>query len=238
MTPSLRAGIIAAGDGLRLAGAFPGLPKPLVPVHGRPLVDWVVGSLRAAGARSIVVFLNTQGRAARGHLKTGFPDVQWTFLSRDTRSSWETFRLVSRALAGTSERFLVSTVDALVPPPEAARFAREACAAMLAGAQGALALTRFVDDEKPLWAQLGDDGFVTALGDDVRRREHATCGLYAMTRSAAEAMPGPEAHGRLRDYWIALIRGGACILGVPLAKTLDVDRPQDLAQAEEFLKTL
>ena len=141
----LRAGIIAAGDGTRLKAAHPEITKPLVPVAGRPLVDWIVDSLETAGVRSIVVLLNSRGRAVRAHLKASFPSIQWTFLEKETKSSWESFRLVSRALSGGSSRFLISTVDALARPEEVARFATAAAIAMQNGHDGALALTRFVD---------------------------------------------------------------------------------------------
>lgn len=227
------AGIIAAGEGSRLRAAAPG-PKPLVEVGGKPLVHWVVLSLRAAGARSLTLLHNSSGDAVRAYLKGAFPDLAWTFLRKDTASSWESFRLVSGTLAAKSERFLLSTTDALVPPADAARFAAEAFAPLGGAAPAAaLALTRFVEDEKPLWADVGPDGRVSALGEKARRREAVTCGLYALSAAAADAMPPAAAHSRLRDWWSALIEGGVRVRGVLLSQTVDVDRPEDLAAAEK-----
>lgn len=231
----LRAGIIAAGDGARLQAAYPGLPKPLVPVAGRPLAEWVVGPLEEAGVRSIVMLLNSRGRAVRQHLKTRFPSVQWTFLEKDTPTSWESFRLVSRALSGTSARFLLTTCDWIAPAEDVARFARAAAGALQSGSDGCLAVTRFVDDEKPLWAELDRSGKVAALGDAAKDAGLVTCGLYGLTREMADLMPAPAAHARLRDYWISLIADGRRIAGVELGKTMDVDRPEDVAAAEAFL---
>ncbi|MEK9144781.1 MAG: NTP transferase domain-containing protein, partial [Elusimicrobiota bacterium] len=119
------AGIIAAGEGSRLGKDYPGLPKPLVPVAGRPLVHWVASSLRAAGVRHLWVLLNSRGDAVRSAIRRSTEGMRVRFLRRDTASSWESFRLVSRALAGEAPRFLVSTVDAIVPPADARRFAAE-----------------------------------------------------------------------------------------------------------------
>lgn len=226
---SSAAGIIAAGDGSRLLAAGRGALKPLVQVSGKPLVHWVASGLRSAGADSITVLLNSRGTPVREYLERAFPELAWTFLQRDTASSWESFRLVSRELARSSERFLLSTVDALIPPAEAARFAAEAAAA-----EAALALTSYVEDEKPLWADLDRSGRVVALGDDARRREFVTCGLYALSRDVARAMPEAGAFGRLRDFWAGLVRGGRDVRGVPLSDTVDVDRPEDLAAAERL----
>ena len=235
------AGIIAAGEGSRLRKGYPGLPKPLVPVAGRPLVHWVAASLRAAGIRHLLVLLNSRGDAVRSALRRSAGGMRVRFLRRDTASSWESFRLVSRALAREAPRFLVSTVDAIAPPADARRFAEESCAPWRSGGVGkspvaALALTRFVDDEKPLWADIDASGRVLSLGGDAVRRRAVTCGLYALSAAAAGKLPGARRHGRLRDYWIDLVRSGAAVRGVMLSKTVDVDRPEDIAAAERVIR--
>ncbi len=231
------AGIIAAGLGERLQGTHPGTPKPLIEIAGRPLIDWVVDGLKDAGVERLTLLHNSRGDALRPHLKEKFPDLRWTFLRADTASSWETFRIVASALAQQAESFMMSTVDALVSPEDSARFAREALAPWKETAPAAaLALTRFVDDEKPLWADANADGRITALGPDAARKDAVTCGLYALTRAAAEAMPPLSGHGRLREFWTALVQNKIPVRGIVLNKSLDVDRPEDIGAAEEFLK--
>ena len=229
---SFAAGVIAAGEGSRLAASHPGTVKPLVPVAGRPLSHWVVGTLKAAGARGLTVLTNSRGGAVPPSLTAAFPGLSFDFISRDTASSYESFRLVSRRLAEREDAFLISTVDALVPPADVARFWTEC---RQARADAGLALTAHVDDEKPLWADVDAAGLVTALGDDARARKLVTCGLYYMTRAAAERLPEPSAHRRLRDFWRSLVGEGARVLGPALSKTLDVDRPEDVRAAEAYL---
>lgn len=232
----MKAGIIAAGDGRRLQAAYPETPKPLVPVGGRPLVHWIVSSLRAAGTRAVTVLLNSRGRAVRDYLSSQFAEMEWTFLERDTRSSWESFRLVGGQLARDNERFLMSTVDALVPPSELSDFIRASSRLLQEPAPGCvatLALTRFVEDENPLWAELGPDGRVAVLGPEARTREFVTCGLYALSRGLARSFPPAEAHRSLRGFW-AEAAGGGRVAGIPLGATVDVDRPQDLRTADAF----
>ncbi|OGR88507.1 MAG: hypothetical protein A3J74_05140 [Elusimicrobia bacterium RIFCSPHIGHO2_02_FULL_57_9] len=229
------AGIIAAGDGLRLRDSHPHLVKPLVPVAGTPLCHWVVGSLRQAGISDFTVLFNSKGRAVSKDLEACFPKIRWSFLVADTASSWESFRLICQDMARRANRFVISTVDSLIPPAEAARFTREMESR---GVDAGLALTGFIDDEKPLWAQIGADGSIAALGQQVRHRVHATSGLYYMTARLARRMPETAAHNCLRRYWTALVSSGARVGGVVLSKTIDVDRPQDIKEAESFLKEL
>lgn len=226
----MNAGIIAAGDGTRLAAAWPGTPKPLVPVAGFPLIGWTARGLLAGGAQRIAVLLNSKGRNVKKFLKTEFKTTEWEFLEADTASSWESFRLVATTLSDANqEPFLISTVDCLLPPGAVARF--------VAGARGAaaLALTTFIDDEKPLWADLEADGRISALGPDARRRRHATAGLYRLGPDLAGLMPPAAAFPNLRSYWRSVVASGTPVTGVDLGKTMDVDRPEDLRAAEDFL---
>lgn len=226
------AGIIAAGEGSRLSKASP-LPKPLIPVAGKPLVHWIAESLSAAGCREITVLTNSRGGAVPPSLSAAFPGTRFDFITADTASSFESFRLVSLRLAETAESFVISTTDALIPPADLRAFL-DAC--LRSKAAAGLALTSFVDDEKPLWADLDASGRVTALGESARERKFVTSGLYFLTRAAAARLPEAGAHSRLRDFLAALVRDAA-VAGVPLSKTLDVDRPKDLAAAEKFLTT-
>jgi NDP-sugar pyrophosphorylase family protein len=229
---SFAAGVIAAGEGSRLAKV--GAVKPLIPVAGRPLSHWVVGALRAAGARELTVLTNSRGAAVAPSLTAAFPDLAFDFTTADTASSFESFRLVARRLAERHEAFLISTVDVIIPAADVARFWDECRAAR---ADAGLALTAHVDDEKPLWADVDEAGLVSAVGEDARTRRRVTCGLYYLTRAAAERIPEASAHARLRDYWRELVAAGARVSGPTLSKTLDVDRPEDVAAAAAHLTT-
>ena len=230
---SFAAGVIAAGEGSRLSRSHPGTVKPLVSVAGRPLSHWVVGALSDAGASHLVVLTNSRGTAVPPSLARAFPGVSFDFLSADTASSFESFRLVARRLAEREDSFLISTVDAILPASDLLRFWEECRAAR---ADAGLALTAHVDDEKPLWADVDEAGIVSAVGDDARARRRVTSGLYFMTRAATKSLPEAATYSRLRDFWRALVSGGARVSGPTLSKAIDVDRPQDVAAAEAFLE--
>lgn len=229
----MKAAIIAAGEGSRLSHLA--MIKPLVLIAAKPLVHWVVAGLSSAGCKDIVVLTNSRGGKVAPYLTAAFPDVKFDFVTADTASSFESFRLVCQRLAAATDGgFVVSTVDALIRPDDVARFIAECRAA---NAHAGLALTSHVDDEKPLWADTDAKGRVTALGADAKDKNAVTCGLYYMTRSAATAIPNAERHSRLRDYLRRLVASGEVVMGITLSKSLDVDRPEDLAAAESFLTT-
>jgi len=67
----MKAMILAAGRGERMRPLTDALPKPLLPVRGRPLIEWHIAALVAAGVDDIVVNLGWLGNAIREHLGDG-----------------------------------------------------------------------------------------------------------------------------------------------------------------------
>src|SRR5262245_6139342 len=74
----LRALVLAAGRGERLRPLTATIPKPLLPVGGRPLAAWTLERLRLAGVEAAALNLHHLGdsiRAAFGASYRGMPLV-------------------------------------------------------------------------------------------------------------------------------------------------------------------
>lgn len=63
-----RAMVLAAGYGKRMRPLSDERPKPLIEVHGRPMIDRVLDRLAAAGVKEAVVNLHYKGDMLRAHL--------------------------------------------------------------------------------------------------------------------------------------------------------------------------
>jgi NDP-sugar pyrophosphorylase family protein len=66
-----RAMILAAGRGTRLAPLTNTVPKPLLPVAGRPLLEHLLEFLIAGGIRDVVINLHHLGHLIQDHLGDG-----------------------------------------------------------------------------------------------------------------------------------------------------------------------
>lgn len=63
--------LLAAGRGERLRPLTDTLPKPLVPVRGKPLIDWHLESLARAGIEEVVINLWWLADQIRAHVGDG-----------------------------------------------------------------------------------------------------------------------------------------------------------------------
>lgn len=53
----MKALVLCGGQGLRMKGNFGGVPKPLVPVRGRPLLAYIIDAYAAAGVRDVILLV-------------------------------------------------------------------------------------------------------------------------------------------------------------------------------------
>jgi hypothetical protein len=96
-----------------------------------------------------------------------------------------------------------------------------------------LAVTPFVDDERPLWATLDGDGRVLTLGGD--GGDVVTAGVY-VGPARVRALARPAGLGRLREYLAWLVASGEPVYGEVIERVIDVDRASDVTLAEEMAR--
>jgi NDP-sugar pyrophosphorylase family protein len=189
--------ILAAGLGTRLRPHTLTVPKPLLPVHGRPILDWALGTLPPEVDRVLVVvnYLGEQIEAylcGQGHFRA------WEVVRQDQpRGSGDAFRCCRDRLR--SERFLVLNGDDLYGAADLAALA--ACPAGL--------LVHPVDEPRRFGiAFLRPDGTLERLVEkpDLDGRCLANTGAYLFPRSVFDTELTLSARGEfeITDYVSAL----------------------------------
>jgi NDP-sugar pyrophosphorylase family protein len=227
------AGIIAAGLGERMLKGGVTVPKPLIQVGGMPLIGRAVLSAVEAGAERVAVIVNDlYPQVAEYMRKTAWP-VPLDLVVKTTPSSMESLFTLAPLLKG---HFLLLTVDLICAPDTIRQFVSRTSDFLHAA--GILALTDYVDDEKPLRVVMKDDGRIVNLGREVLESRYVTAGFYFLSPEIFDLIS--EARGRnlsaLREFLSLILEGGRVLYGIPVGKTLDLDRPSDLEQVEAFLK--
>ncbi|MBI5515551.1 MAG: phosphocholine cytidylyltransferase family protein [Deltaproteobacteria bacterium] len=108
----MRAILIGAGRGSRLQHHTDQVPKTLVPVHGRPMLDWILDALEAGGVpRRDVTFIAGYRMEV---LRARHPEFTWVH-----NSAWEQNNILLSLLCARellSDGFLCSYTDIVYAP--------------------------------------------------------------------------------------------------------------------------
>src|SRR2546428_13881687 len=67
----MKAWILSAGEGTRMRPLTANLPKPLLPVAGKPFLAHTIEALRDAGITEMAVLIGWQGRRGKEHFGRG-----------------------------------------------------------------------------------------------------------------------------------------------------------------------
>ena len=237
----LRAGVFAAGLGSRMrpAGSAGAPPKALTPIVDRPLIEWVLRDIVAAGASEIVVIVNEQSQSVCDFITQAMPSCPVTWIVETTPSSMHSFLRVLETLAASGDEgpFLMTTVDTIAPPGTFASFVDAAAHAR--PADMILALTSRVDDDHPLTMRIGPmqsdcSADVVTVGEG----PYATAGYYFVRASLlreADAARRANLHA-LRAFLRYAADRGCTLRGICMPESIDVDRPGDVAPAAQLLR--
>src|SRR5262245_60188656 len=193
--------ILAAGLGTRLRPHTLTTPKPLLPVRGRPILDWALGALPPAVDRVIVVvhYLADQIEAYLRNQKH-FP--QWvSVLQEQPRGTGDALRACREKLR--SDHFLVVNGDDLYGAADLEALAR--CPAGL--------LVHAVDEPRRFGiAFLKPDGMLERLVEkpNLEGRHLANTGAYVFPREVFNIELALSTRGEyeITDYVSTLARTG------------------------------
>lgn len=232
--------IIAAGEGSRLRQEGVELPKPLVMLDGRPMIGRLIDIFMSCNPESLTVIVNEQMTEVADCLRSLRLPVDLRLVVKSTPSSMHSFYEVSRALPAEASggKFCLTTVDTIFRQPDFIRY----IAAFEADreADGYMAVTPFIDDEKPLYVATDADmritGFLDRPADGVR---YVSGGIYGLTSPAIRVLEECMANGvsRMRNYQRALVEAGLNLKAYPIEKIVDVDHAADIPGAEAFIRS-
>lgn len=227
----MKAGIIAAGLGSRLAQGGVIVPKPLVRLLGETLVGRAIREAVQASARRVALIINPAFPEVVAHLREQSWPAPLDLLVRESPSSLESFLALKPYLEDSP--FLLLTVDAVMAPGALARFVERAGEAETAGALG---LTTFQDDEKPLYVELDGTGRIQAMGRGPSPYITAGCYFFQPQVFQWETKARERNLQALREFLGMLAEEGFSLQGIDVGPTVDVDHPEDITRAEAFLR--
>ena len=228
--------IIAAGEGSRLAQEGVAKPKPLVDICGEPMIGRLINLFCRCNAESISIIVNEQMTEVREYIESLSLDIPLNLVVKTTPSSMHSFFELSRVIP--KGRFCLTTVDTIFREQDF----RPYIEAMEADERydGMMAVTDYIDDEKPLYVQTDDDLNITAFRDErYDGAKYISGGIYALNEKAINVLADCMERGvaRMRNFQRALVDAGLRLKAYPMGKILDVDHAGDIEQAENFINS-
>ena len=226
--------IIAAGAGSRLAQEGVAKPKPLVDICGEPMIGRLINLFRRCNAESISIIVNEQMTEVREYLEGLSLDVPFNLVVKSTPSSMHSFfELSSRIPKG---RFCLTTVDTIFKEPDFARYV----AAFEADTthDGMMAVTPFIEDEKPLYVDVDPAMEIRTFRDEAYEgAKYISGGIYSLTDASWRVLEHCIASGvsRMRNFQRALVENGLKLKAYSIDKIIDVDHAGDIEVAERFI---
>lgn len=226
--------IIAAGEGSRLAQEGVAKPKPLVDICGEPMIGRLINLFCRCNAESISIIVNEQMTEVREYIESLSLDIPLNLVVKTTPSSMHSFFELSRVIP--KGRFCLTTVDTIFREQDF----RPYIEAMEADERydGMMAVTDYIDDEKPLYVQTDDDLNITAFRDErYDGAKYISGGIYALNEKAINVLADCMERGvaRMRNFQRALVDAGLRLKAYPMGKILDVDHAGDIEKAENFI---
>lgn len=227
--------IIAAGEGSRLSQEGVALPKPLVQLNGVAMIDRLVHIFAQNGAEEVVVIINNEVERTKAYVTRmkERAEVPLRVVIKTTPSSMHSFYELSPYLK--DDRFCLTTVDTIFREKEFASFIE---AFKKSDKDGMMAVTDYIDDEKPLYISTDDSMRITGFHDTaVSGCKYISGGIYCLTPKAIGTLERCMSKGmsRMRNFQRELIAEGLWLDAYPFSKILDVDHASDIIKAETFL---
>ena len=223
--------ILAGGRGTRLGPITNSLPKPMVPVAGRPILERLVNHISGFGISRIALSVGHLGDVITDHFGDGSQfGCEITYLSEDPENPLGTgapLGSLSKLFPELSAPVLVMNGDLVTQFDVAAMLAHHQQAGAVATV-GAFPSTHTV----PYGVlQVNDAGHIQSIVEKPLRQELVSGGIYVFDPSILRKMP-TDTFFPMTQVITECIESGDKVSVWSLDEDwIDVGRPQDLAKA-------
>jgi len=233
-TTARKAVILAAGKGTRMRELTTDLPKPMIPVRGRPILEHIVSGLQLAGISHILIIVGYRAEVVQNHFGNGSAfNVSIEYLTQSVQDG--TGRVVDLAKNfAAHDPFILSYGDILIDPANYPKLAH------LGTAEALVSVKYNPEEVSKGGAVFVNDRFeVTDLREKPQPGEPTSpwynAGVYSFRHSifthTALLQPSPRGEYELTDAVRSLAQSGATVQALELSGDwADVRDPEILAQ--------
>ncbi len=231
-----KAVIMAGGEGTRLRPLTDDVPKPFLPVAGKPAIEYGLDALVRAGIRDVIVTTFYKPQRLIDRLAGGSRLGARIFYSVEDEAMG-TAGGVAKCRAFLDSTFVVMSGDVLADVDVRAlvQFHEKV------GADVSMALTEVEDPTQFGIVETDASGRVTRFQEKPRTREEAfsrlvNAGVYVLDPRALALVPDDRPFDFSKNLFPALLEAGRPVFGQRLDGVwMDVGRPADLLRAGRIM---
>ena len=247
----MKAVILAAGKGTRMGGLTDEVPKPMLPVEGRPILEHIVTGLREAGVIEFCVITGWKAEVIESHFGDGAEfGVSISYARQTVQDGTGKAPELAKDFVG-DDAFLLTYGDILVKPETYQKMLERWGSGEFSGlvtVTGSEDVTKgglfFFDEafclnhlvEKPSEAQLDELRARDILKDGETAWYNAGIYVFRPTlfEHTARLEKSPRGEYELTDALTAMLAAGEAIAGVEIAgRWVDVRDPEVLRALQD-----
>lgn len=224
--------IIAAGEGKRLLNEGNVKPKPLVKINGEVMIKRLLDVFETNNASFVSIIVNESSIDVKNYinsLKYSFPiKIKIKSTPSSMHSLYEMRELIG------DKTFCLTTVDTIFNIDEFKSFIK--FSESQSDKDAVMAVTTFIDDEKPLFIKTNGDRIV-AFCDEKSNNTYVSGGIYYFKPLIWEVLQKSIDSGiyMMRNFQRNLLKSGMKIGFYEFSKIIDVDHINDIKTAENFI---
>jgi NDP-sugar pyrophosphorylase family protein len=226
--------VLAGGLGTRIRHLHPDVPKPMIPVCGRPFIEWVARYLHNQGLRKIVLSTGHLSEVVARHFESQpVPDMRITCVSEPEPLGTAGGFLNAAHKSGLHPTgWLVLNGDSLV-------FAELSQVTVLIGSKNADGV--FVGARVPDAARFGTletnpEGRLLGFAEKRSGAGVINAGIYLFKQELMDQFPSERPLSFEKDIFPRWLVGGRHFQVIEAAPPfLDIGTPESLALAEDFI---
>jgi NDP-sugar pyrophosphorylase family protein len=241
----MRALVMAAGLGTRLRPLTDRMPKPLVPLLGQPMIQYVLGHLAKNGIKEALVNIHylpgqMQEFVAEWNKKNKAPEL---FIQDESKMILGSGGAIAQGASWLFEKentALICNSDVIASPDLGLLRKKHQELAAEKSVECTLAVTPHPEAGKKYTGLRVENGLITAFENNVAANEGLLIfpGYYLLEKSALKRMPRAGTDFSIAEkVWKPQVADKKLGAWLYEKEYLDLGTPEDLRAAEKFLKS-
>jgi choline kinase len=216
--------IIAAGKGVRLSKVTKGMPKTLLSIKGKPIIQWIIDVARNAGINDIFVITGYKERKIKEYFSSN-PDKNVALLYNQDWQGGNGISVLRAAEAiETGKPFLLMMSDHLIEEGIVKSFVNQKKKYPLIAIEKNIDKVFDIDDATKIYIE---NKQVKSIGKKLRNYNAVDAGLFIFDKSIFKHLKKSIKYGRdtLTDGICEMIKKeNLCVYSIPKpAKWIDID---------------